>query len=73
MATFGVCTHCVLGNHDKCSICNCLADHPGDDQFMLTFKRMKRQIHPEREQMIQGGWNQPIRVTAEVGNKIEEK
>lgn len=59
MATFSVCTNCILGNHDKCdNMCGCIADHHQDDQFMLTFKRMKRQIHPEREQMIQGGWNQ---------------
>jgi hypothetical protein len=37
-------------------ICGCIADHPGDFPAMRGFKRLKRQLHPEREAWTKGGW-----------------
>lgn len=52
------CMLCREGKHADCRspFCGCIADHPGDDATMRGFKRIKRQLHPERERQVRGGW-----------------
>lgn len=52
------CAECVDGRHDDCSggLCGCIAAHVGDERIMANFKRIKRQLHPERESWTRGGW-----------------
>ena len=46
------------GLHAQCApgLCGCLADHPDDEDIMRGFKRVKRLLHPEREEQVRGGW-----------------
>lgn len=68
------CEACIKGQHDQCGgVCGCIADHQGDEAMMRGFKRLKREMHPEREAWTAGGWKrEPIRVTAEVGQRRAE-
>ncbi len=52
------CAVCADGRHGDCAsvTCGCLADHPGDESLMRGFKRVKRELHPEREAWVRGGW-----------------
>lgn len=52
------CPVCRDGRHDECgdAVCGCIADHPDDTQMMRGFKQVKRQLHPERESEVRGGW-----------------
>lgn len=54
------CPPCADGQHSACTmICGCIASHADDDQLMRGFKRLKRQMHPEREAWVRGGWAMP--------------
>ena len=48
------CGTCRAGHHTQCTnaLCGCLADHPGDEPIIAGFKRLKRQLHPEREAQV---------------------
>jgi hypothetical protein len=51
------CPLCRDGRHDCTdSLCGCIADHANDTAMIRGFKRLKRQLHPEREAEVRGGW-----------------
>jgi len=56
------CVACADGRHASCTVvvCGCIADHAGDEPMMRGFKRIKRQLHPERESWTRGGWSPDV-------------